>query len=484
MVDLIQFNASAPDDLERFDLSFQAISNILLGPSDAEGPPIRADSPPWARFFIAREYRACEENFRSLRQEFVFSPQPRTGEPVRLEYSFIPVKFLGMSLPVFKVFGNFDDRFCLVYSGLTSRVTHIILPRSGCVIYDLDRDGAQFAWDAFEAHSAQVAAGPQRRRRIGVVDMITSYAHQAMNHLSGMQRLVDADLTDTVDEIWISGTEFFGKTEDIFPEVADKIRHVDRREGAERLSNSGFDPFKIGSNFVTASLRERLLRLPTQHHPPDLIARGHWPLLAVTVRSIARRCVNLPDVVQQIVEGLLPKYPNLGVVLDGWVFPETSIIAQSNVVSALSEPHLSRMREEALLCKSISARLPPAVLVYNTVGMSMLESIHALRDIDVYFAHVGTLQHKIAWFTRAHGIVHGPQAEISRMESSYYASEMSNDPVFIDIDQVDDIPPAPTSDQRSFDYRIRESSGIISVLDELISARRLEDHPKLGGASN
>jgi len=468
-IKIIQFDSADKSELDRLHLSFAAVSRLFLGPADAPEPAVPGASPAWASFYVKREFRACEDNFLNLRHEVETAPHPATGVPVGLEYCFVPKILSFMTLPVFKVYGQGESRFCLVFAGLLNRVTHIILPELRCVLYDIDRATAQSLWDAFRDHMPPVA--PQARRRIGLLDMVTSYAHQAMNYLSGLQRLLDSGLDDCLDEIWVCGVEFFGRTEEVFPEFADKIHRPGQREAAGRLSGGGYYVCKLGSNFVSEALNGRLMNIAAGKRRVMALGKKRWPLLAVTVRSAGKCCINLPDVVENIVHGLLPDYPDLGLILDGWVFPETAIIAESSLVTALTGPCFSRIREEAQLCQAISSRLPPGVLVHNLVGLSLGESLQVVRDADVYFAHAGTLQHKIAWFSGAPGIVHGPRPELSRMESSYYASESAQPPVFVDIEQIVDVSDGTPGEPRFHDYFILDSSGIVRTLKDLISRR-------------
>jgi hypothetical protein len=427
--------------------------------------------PPWASFHVKREFRACEDNFRNLGRVRETAPHPATGSPEELAYCFVPKIFRGMSLPVFKVYDQAGNRFCLVFAGLLNRVSHIILPEQRCVLYDMDHIAAQSLWDAFGDHMPPIPLPPDNRRRIGLVDMVTSYAHQAMNYLSGMQRLQDSGLGDYLDEIWVCGVEFFGKTETVFPECKEKISRLGRHEAAGRLSGGEYNICKLGTNFISEALEERLVNIGAPKRRARALRDTCWPLLAVTVRSAGKSCINLPDVIEKIVHGLLPDYPDLGLILDGWVFPETAIIAESSLVTALKEPYFSQIREEAQLCQATSSRLPPGVLVHNLVGVSMLESLQVVRDVDVYFAHAGTLQHKTAWFSGAPGIVHGPWPELSRMESSYYASQAAQPPVLADIDQIVDVSDGTPGEPRFHDYFILDSAGIVRTLSDLISPR-------------
>ena len=54
------------------------------------------------------------------------------------------------------------------------------------------------------------------------------------------------------------------------------------------------------------------------------------------------------------------------------------------------------------LAQRIYSLLPSDVVVSNLIGQSMSESPEPdLHGIDAYFAHVGTLQHKVSFFRQS-----------------------------------------------------------------------------------
>ena len=468
LTQFVRFQSSKPEPLEELGLNFASISHIFLAASSAKTPKIPLPSPEWARAFISREFKACELTFQAIERSGMEVPHPVTGEPTRSGYSFVRELRSVASLTLFKVFGDAESGFCLVFGGLTSRVTHIVLPSIRCVIYDLDQSASSEVQDASTTgwHSEFPAAAVQPR--IALIDMVTNFAHQAMNHLSGIDRLIDSGMYRDVDEVWICGTEFFGPVENIFPELSGKTRRLSRHDVVSRLEREKADVYKIGSNVLTQNLTNRLLRLSWGSGHTGAKKTTRSPLIAFTTRSDGRRCLNLPDVVARIVESLLRDYPNLGVVLDGWVFPESSIQSCSNTVTALSSPYLNRMLQEADLCNQITLRLPPRVLVRNLIGTSLLESIQQLQDVDVYFAHIGTLQHKIGWFTRSKGIMHGPTAELTRMESATYSSEEADPPIAIRVSNVVDVPVDTQRGAGFYDYNIVDPSAIAAQIAGLL----------------
>jgi hypothetical protein len=471
MIEIIQFDSSNMERLERLGFSLRAISLILLGPSRVQGPPVAAGSPGWARSYIAREFNACENTFNSARLPWADSMHPCSGIPTLLTKTFIPNKFPSMVLPVFRMYGEDEDRFCLAFCDLTSRVTHIIVPKLGCVVFDLDQSRSIAAWEAYEANKEIKLGQSNFEASIAVIDMVTSYAHQAMNFLSGVQRIFDNGLCGFFDEIWINGVEFFGRTENIFPELCDKFRHLSSNQMIANASERSLNLFKVGSNFMTDSLLERLSNLRISKNYKIQEPPRRWPLLAITVRTLDRRCINLPEVVAELVSKLSFEFPDIGVVFDGWVRPEASY-STPGMAALPSDLEIKRIREEADLCERITELLSPNTVVANVVGLSLFESIEYIRNVDIYFSHVGTLQHKISWFSNARGVVHGPKAELSRMESSYYACSNCDIPLFVNENDVLDADSEHSRGPRYADYRIINTAKLIENFRKILSENR------------
>ena len=62
----------------------------------------------------------------------------------------------------------------------------------------------------------------------------------------------------------------------------------------------------------------------------------------------------------------------------------------------------------------------------NLNGFSMYESIVYARDMDLYISHVGTLQHKVAWFSFAEGIVHMPPSRKWERQTKWLTDMVEN----------------------------------------------------------
>jgi hypothetical protein len=348
----------------------------------------------------------------------------------------------------------------------------VFFPSRNLVIFDLFKETAEAVVAALQRtlsrNAARVAeiigAAPARDGRcVGLLDMVTNFGHQAINHLSGVQRIIDHSLLNTVDEVWACGTLFFGKVELLYPELSGRIRYFSRRwEVANELLQAPCQAVRIGSTYLPAELRRRIVR-----HLPVVEKPERPNLLVITVRTAGRVCVNLPDIVGELYARLAQNH-HLKIAIDGWVLPEAAILTPSRVETTGANQYLSVLRDEMALAEAIEAKLPPGVIVANTIGSSMLDSLNTLAAATCYFAHVGTLQHKLGLLLRLPGVVHGPTRQLASPEGGPYLSEDGEPPVFIFPSEVEDLPTDSIRGVSFADYRILDFSFIVENLSRMM----------------
>jgi hypothetical protein len=172
--------------------------------------------------------------------------------------------------------------------------------------------------------------------------------------------------------------------------------------------------------------------------------------------------------VERIYEDFLPQYPTVGFVVDGWVFPEADIVDHSNAATCMDRKFVLRMTQEFAAAREVFKNIPPSAITRNLLGHSILDSISGLLDIDFYISHVGTLQHKIAFFSLAEGLVHGPKAQLTTLDSGAFQAELGKAPRYLSPSMVEDTS-AGAQDHFRSDYRIVDIEGCLSQLRSLIA---------------
>jgi hypothetical protein len=370
--------------------------------------------------------------------------------PKRSSYFFLVKKYY-----------NYFD-FYLIFSSVTSRVTHVYIPAFNIFISESMESLAPDIAHEIDLISTKIVSVYSGRKPIAVVDMVSNYAHQVINHLSGIQRIVDEDMIDCYECIVVSGRRFYGDEELIFPELKGKLIQLPKDDLLKNyLNGSVAELVRVGSVCFSNELKNRLVNISKARNSVFNIPINSRPVLVVTTRSDGRRCLNLVQVVLDIVDGLLVQFPNLGVVVDGWVFPESEIVSKSEVVTTAVNKGLDNLAKECFDVHEISKSLKPGVFLGTTVGNGMLKSIGGIQGACVYFSHIGTLQHKVAWFTGARGVVHGPKSEISRLDSNWFSCEGVEPPFHINQNDIEDVPVDTNRGPGFFDYRISNVENII-----------------------
>ncbi|CAH2603419.1 conserved protein of unknown function [Rhodovastum atsumiense] len=429
----VKFEQNNPACLDQIQFPFEIAHDILIGPPIFCEPNLIGSVAPYIRNFILRERQAAE--------------------PILKAPSDYPA-FISQLASSHRHVSIFEKResFFVGWLGLTSRPTHIVIPKAEAVIYDLQPAACQTAWDSC-MNPPTGSLGPGR---IGVVPMPMNFGHQIMNNLSGLQRLIDTGAHQQFDEFWIVGKEFFGDTQKLFPEIANKIR----RMSYDEVKTGYGKVHKIGANIFPRSLRNRILRRALQKFSPEILNAD--PVIAFSVRNDGRRCLNLVEVVSKIVSHFLPRYPRLGVILDGWCLPD------SPLPDAIFTTNSALIGTEVALCRQVMAELPSTLPVKVLVGTSILKAISSLQCIDAYVSHVGTPQHKLGWFTQAGGVVHGPTVSLDKLDSGTFATESGVTPYFLSkqgvIDHPNDGPRGPSF----YDYRISDIDDIIARLEAVL----------------
>jgi hypothetical protein len=123
------------------------------------------------------------------------------------------------------------------------------------------------------------------------------------------------------------------------------------------------------------------------------------------------------------------------------------------------------------LCKAVADHLPPRAIVRNLVGYGASESLLGVADIDAYFCHVGTLQHKLGFFSDARGVVHGPTHQLANPETGPYHTETGHAPLFLSADAVSDVPLDTNRGAGFYDYKITDYRQVIQLLHSCLKER-------------
>lgn len=461
----IKYELANRSRLEALGVRWDALEKIF-SPREQSAQLLHLEGlDPQQEAYYQREMNASQIAYDAIRTGELTVPNIFSGQPAGISQSSssgptYPNGFV--SIPILFQLLTPKEHY-LVSTGLSGRISHVFIPSDDTIIYDLNQETARRLGELLmreigKRPASAVATG----RRVGVVNMVTNFGHQLINHLSGIDRLISCELVDKIDEIWISGAHFFGDPKHLFPSLASKITHFDSKDGlAARLYAEGHLAVHLGSYYLGERLRRSILE---RTKSGAIRARDSFPIIAVTTRSAGRVCTNLVDVVYEIFQGIKTHYPNVRIMIDGWVFSESEMLLGSSAAMALWSPQRHQLATELQIARQIANRLPKNAILRTTIGMSMLDSIASLQDTDVYFAHVGTLQHKLGFLTSAAGIIHGPKEQLLSRNPGTYQVASGKVPAFIDPNAVEDVDVAGPRGRGFNDYRITDTSHIIELL--------------------
>jgi hypothetical protein len=476
---------TGPDlGLDRNALRDIFLSGGLGGANDRYPHPVLPDAcPPAGRAYHAREYGAFQFTFESLRNGTLTLPSPFSGAG-RVHASgmaalaFTPGQHV---VPLAYSFGSDETRFLAVVAALTGRITQVIIPSLHIIVHELNSLPAEKNLAEIEsgfplAFERGLPALNPDGKKIAIVDMVNNHGHHLINHLSGIQRLIDLGVHDHVDEIWTQNISFFGSFKVLFPEIKEKFRHFESKTDLQvALNDQDGLRVRIGSNYFTKGLAERVQRYAG---PSPLVARTAPTsrVLAVTMRGGLRICENLADCIASIYDQSTDAGLDLKIIIDGWVIPESSVISGSPLLTYLRSPYKKPIDAEFEMADEITKRLPPDAVLANVIGRSMADSIAILRQTNAYFAHIGTLQHKLGYLTNAEGLVHGPKDQITSLEAGTFLTECGKVPQFISPQIIEDIPDSGgTRGNKSNSYRISNPDVVGKQMTEILMKATASD---------
>jgi hypothetical protein len=476
---LIRFEASAKKSAEAMGLAWAAIEATFLCPDYF--PPstvLISGCPHQASQYQTRESRASGQTPISVKSGKFQIYSPRTGElistTVTLTFPWNERLNGVIFVPLIYALDDGESIFYVVTYGLTGRIMYLFIPALDTAFYELSEVRAKVIDAEFEANSAFLESrrGQEDRgtrpRVVGIIDMVRNYGHHMINHLSGIDILMREGCHSLIEEYWVYGREFFGPIERLYPEISGKVKYFSSRESLSNcIQASSVLAIRIGFNSFLKETRDRILRLSKDNYPfPEI--RDRFPVIAVTIRTGDRRCTNLSEVIKEIYEELKLTYPTIGFLVDGWVFAEDEIVHQSNAATCLDPKFITRMREEFSACRDAFSGVPGEAVVRNLIGRSILESISGLLGAHTYISHVGTLQHKVAFFALVNGLVHGPQAQVA-IDGGAFQAELGCPPDYLESFLIRDL---PTSSERGAvvnDYQVLDPKSCAIALKKLLS---------------
>lgn len=267
------------------------------------------------------------------------------------------------------------------------------------------------------------------------------FAHYIWNILPGIQRVVENNLHDGV-RVYTCASPL-GPLERIFPELKGQVvQFRSRRALAREVMRREELAVALGSVFIPGGLISRLQRLAdelrseTASRLKEEIIRDGVPVLGISLRTNNRRWKSLNSGISSLINSLVASGLNFTVVFFGFSVPETE------AVSGFS----NQIQNELNAASEISSNCP-GVKFRNLIGTSLWDCLSIAGVLKYHITHMGTIQHKIGWFSECPGIIHGNRQSLESGKSSFqslHARRGGPTSQFIDYASVSDfIPDGP-----------------------------------------
>jgi methylmalonyl-CoA mutase cobalamin-binding subunit len=193
----------------------------------------------------------------------------------------------------------------------------------------------------------------------------------------------------------------------------------------------------------------------------------------LTLRAQGRTAVNLFDALLAVAENLL-REDGFAVVLDGYSRP-TDYATNDVYPRATVEGAIARETAQAhALAGQLAKRLGHAAqdLAFVGVGCDLLDSVHLAAHCRAYFAHHGTVQHKIGYFTDVPGMVHANLGILAGDPAGGHRHVIEAPGIveYLDASQVDDI---VVAGGRRLDpnnaYRFRNIPAVVAIFRDFLA---------------
>ncbi len=270
------------------------------------------------------------------------------------------------------------------------------------------------------------------------------FAHHLWNALSGLQRLATG--ASTLRSTGISAcAEPWGPVEALFPELGDTPIQRERFPAPrDRAMTSHRLLIRVGGTRIGTDLIQRVRRVAAGHVPhavrahAAVLRRRHRPILWVTLRLENRTWVSQVPGLIVIGRRLATDHRDAALILDGFSIP-------FGPANAPGPEHRRLIAGEAQAAQAIVSALAGDLTVLSLVGRPLFEAVVFAEIADCYFAHHGSLQHKIGWLGDCPGLVHGNRLVLTTQllwEPALMARAPQIPPTYLDPALVRDVPGA------------------------------------------
>jgi tetratricopeptide (TPR) repeat protein len=243
----------------------------------------------------------------------------------------------------------------------------------------------------------------EEKKVVDVVGLGFNIGHYLWQDVTGIDVIYKNGLSQNMDII-VGDGEYFSIGE-IFPEIPphNQIHVKDVWAAFKTVLDKNYVAFRANGLFIEEKLINRLCEASFKKCEQNFlneveIAKQHFPLLAVQIRTSSRVWLGQAEGIANIIKSLYLDFPNLGVVFDGW-----SLTGNDDSVST-SWPIIE---SEKAIMKEILALIPPSIDTYSAIGATTYETVVWWdQAIDLHISPLGAGLVYSLWISRKVGVVH------------------------------------------------------------------------------
>lgn len=254
------------------------------------------------------------------------------------------------------------------------------------------------------ADAARAARGTPRRV-VALHGRAENPAHHIWNYLPPFERLALAGLIGHIAAVVPPPTLYFGPLPGLFPELA----AVESRPMAEAavIDPCPFSPhdiaLQLGGSFIPRTLSQRVQRWAERQAPEggraerQRLSERH-PIVWIGLRVGDKVWVNQAAGLAQVIDLIVPLYPEALFVLDGFSLPDGA--------ETVPEKWHAAVQALQAVAEAVRSQTAHPGAVHSLVGNRLSESVLWAQAAHAYFTPLGSSQHKVGWFSAAPGLVY------------------------------------------------------------------------------
>lgn len=370
---------------------------------------------------------------------YIYAPCPITGKILRSNQSLLP----GLrDLVFFYRFVAEGEIFYLIAAGMRCTKKCLYFPQRELIIHLQPEHWAPYInnveklLNLFKTHTVSCwnlvktyILNKEPKKTAIAVGITHQIGHYLLNELTGVHTLYEMGALQKVNKFFIGPYDYFNLA-DLYPEVPEeKIVRMPLENVAETVLSNNLCSTIVDFDFIKKELARRISVASQERCSPDFRervqkAKEKFPLILINIRTHRRCWISQVTGIANVIQRLYQKFPNLGVVFDGWSrVPAEANSSESNLHNLKKEEEGRDRRVEKMISqekavvKKILRLIPAEIEVFDTIGCMTYESVVWADSIDFFIGTYGSGLVYVIWIANKPGVVHGNKELLSEQNT-------------------------------------------------------------------